>query len=128
MASLLKSILLLIQLSGQTLALPYHDEPPVLTTTSLNGNTRCASINLSNCIANRGGTLRWARDGNFHNTCWNCTFYGIDPGSLTCQCLKDKKDTSDYTSIALPKFMRNENGRLACEGYKSEDNHCPGTN
>lgn len=118
MASLLKSILLLIQLSGQALALPYHDEPPVLTTTSvstqtqtsfglpyetlavrretnetetsfmrtcgglaldmpggvtksprlsgnclqLNGNTRCASINLSNCIANRGGTLRWARE------------------------------------------------------------------
>lgn len=42
--------------------------------------------------------------GNFHNTCWNCTFYGIDPGSLTCQCLKDKKDTSDYTSIALRKW------------------------
>jgi hypothetical protein len=117
MASFLKSILLLIQLSGQALALPYYDDPPALTTTSvgtqtsfelpyetlavreetnstdtsfmqscrdlvldlpdddqtksprlsancvqLGGNkSRCASINLSNCIANRGGSLSWAR-------------------------------------------------------------------
>ncbi|CAH0035849.1 unnamed protein product [Clonostachys rhizophaga] len=156
MASFLKSILLLIQLSGQALALPYYDDPPALTTTSvstqasferpyetlaarretnstktsfmlsceglaldrtngltksprlsancrqLNGSTRCASINLSNCIASRGGTLRWERDGNFHTSCWGCALYGINPGSITCKCYKGN-DTVDYTSIWLRK-------------------------
>uniref|UniRef100_A0A8H7K4L0 Cyanovirin-N domain-containing protein n=1 Tax=Bionectria ochroleuca TaxID=29856 RepID=A0A8H7K4L0_BIOOC len=181
MASFLKSILLLIQLSGQALALPYYDDPPALTTTSvgtqtsfelsyetlavreetnstdtsfmqscrdlvldlpdddqtksprlsancvqLGGNkSRCASINLSNCIANRGGSLSWARDGNFHTSCRNC---GMDSaGNLACKC-HENKDTVYYTSIRLHKAIRNEDGRLACKGYTSNDDHCPASN
>ncbi|CAH0004356.1 unnamed protein product [Clonostachys byssicola] len=172
MASLLKSILLLVQLSGQALALPYYDDPPALTTTSVstqtqtsfelpyetlavrqgtnstdkdtsfkqtckdisidmpdgdlnkndgpdgnsyknsprlsancqesNGNYRCASINLSNCVANLEGWLAWAKDGNFHTSCKDC---GLDRNKreLVCRCKKYKGST-DFSFIYLGEW------------------------
>ncbi|CAH0045170.1 unnamed protein product [Clonostachys solani] len=171
MASLLKSILLLLQLSGRALALPRDDNTPALTTTSVStqtslelrhetlavrlapdtsftqsckdmrldmadadkaktprlaakcqdkyGKERCASIKLNNCIANREGSLSWARDrfsplagpgtlltlgssGNFHTSCRECNLDTAN-GGLVCMC-NNIKGGADNSLIKLRRW------------------------
>ncbi|KAK6346625.1 hypothetical protein TWF696_006745 [Orbilia brochopaga] len=81
------------------------------------GGKKISWINLSECIANRGGELVWQKNGNFGSTCylddgtntgprWNTDLYIWCPNG---------KGQVVSAAINLDERLVNRNGRLFCE-------------
>ncbi|KAK2043434.1 hypothetical protein LZ31DRAFT_542626 [Colletotrichum somersetense] len=73
-------------------------------------------LQLSLCLANDHGVLRWSSRGNFDKSCQYCDIRSVDKNKvmLGCFCLPAYDKGLVYAEINLNERVRNMNGQLWC--------------
>ncbi|KAB5589440.1 putative effector protein [Ceratobasidium theobromae] len=72
------------------------------------GKYSSSSLDLNKCIVNNNWKLQCQANGNFGNSCRNCSYQ--DFGALYCYC----DPGSNFASINLDTCIGNNNGQLFC--------------
>ena len=103
-------------------------ESPLLTARcwDLVGNEKCSSLELGDCLMNRGGILKPAEGGAFHRSCSYCRL--TDGGrKMHCFCYPDHARSPQVYSneVNLNDFIHNFNGQLRCFGSMASYSDCP---
>ncbi|KAB5589143.1 putative effector protein [Ceratobasidium theobromae] len=72
------------------------------------GSSAYSQLDMNKCIANYGGSLACASNGNFGKSCSNCQV--VSGTTFRCTC----KPGSTTTTINLNNCIANQDGVLAC--------------
>lgn len=91
----------------------------VATCKSTSGSSVTSSVCLPSWVSNNGGTLQWAVDGRFEQSCTSCSL--INGGStLQCSCLNQKLQPK-VSTLDLETGISSSNGQLAVSVAGSSD-------
>ncbi|KAK7430795.1 hypothetical protein QQZ08_002584 [Neonectria magnoliae] len=79
-------------------------------------------IELRRCIGNNAGTLIGYDEGNYQNSCENCSLESVRDNDyrtcyLECTCYDTNKQPKE-SRLDLNNVLRNDNGRLECFGHR----------
>ncbi|TQN66311.1 hypothetical protein CSHISOI_09121 [Colletotrichum shisoi] len=88
-------------------------------------DAKCATLNdrelntrlqLSLCLANDAGVMKWSKRGKFDKSCNDCTIKHVSKKEVKMGCWCDPVvgKTSRYTEINLNDGIRNEGGYTWC--------------
>ncbi|RYP22037.1 hypothetical protein DL765_001943 [Monosporascus sp. GIB2] len=121
MATFLCLLLAVIAANGEYFShcgrptLLWHDDAPFLGSLCDGApkGTQCTELNIGRCYANKGGELAASKDGNYYNTCKDCSLKGESQTTLSCYCLVDPADsTYHYTEIDTGKCLLSLHNRI----------------
>ncbi|RYP60303.1 hypothetical protein DL769_008176 [Monosporascus sp. CRB-8-3] len=97
----------------------WHDDAPFLGSLCDGGpkGTQCTELDIGRCYGNKGGQLAAFKDGDYYNTCKDCSLKRELQTTLSCYCLRDPAGpTYSYTEIDTDKDIENKDGFLTCFG------------
>ncbi|KAH8883948.1 Cyanovirin-N, partial [Thozetella sp. PMI_491] len=81
-------------------------------------------IDLGRCVGNNGGTLVGYPNGNYSNSCDNCSTRHASSLRLECDCMTTVR-TTQRSSVDLDDFISNNDGAMECYGYTGNKTWIP---